>query len=92
MDFNLLLSKLESIFNVFKWSTESVGIVVTSKRDALNLTIAFVIILWEIISPRYSSTDNDYRYLRKPLLSTFVFFYVSIAFVGFGVEPIYGDR
>jgi hypothetical protein len=92
MDFNLLLSKLESIFNISNWSFESVGIVVTSKRDALNLTIAFVIILWEIISPRYSSTDNDYEYFRKPFLYTFVIFFVSVAFVGFGVEPIYSDR
>jgi alginate O-acetyltransferase complex protein AlgI len=92
MDFNLLLSKLESIFNISKWSSESVGIYIHSMRDALNLKIAFVIILWEIISPRYSSTDNNYRYLRTPFMSTLVIFYVSVAFVGFGVEPIYGDR
>jgi alginate O-acetyltransferase complex protein AlgI len=92
MDFGLLLSKLDSILNVFKWSLDSSGFFVASKRDILNLIIACLIIIFEILSPRYGSIDKDYLYLKKPVPSTIIIFYISIAFVGFGTEPVYGNR
>jgi D-alanyl-lipoteichoic acid acyltransferase DltB (MBOAT superfamily) len=92
MDFSVLLSKLESIFTISKWNSDSVGVFIASKRDFLNLIIASVIILWEILSARFSSADSDYSYLKKPVTSTLIVFYVCITFIGFGVTPIYGER
>jgi hypothetical protein len=92
MDFSVLLSKLESIFNISKWSSDSVGVLIISKRDILNLIIASAIILWEILSARFGSADKDYLYLKKPVTSTLIIFYICITFVGFDVPPIYGER
>jgi alginate O-acetyltransferase complex protein AlgI len=92
IDYNVLLTKLGVIFNFSKWNSEIAGVYIYSMRDAFNFIIAGVIILFEIISPRYGLIDKDYKYLRGSFMSTLIIFYLSIAFVGFSVEPIYGER
>jgi predicted small integral membrane protein len=93
IDWTTLSIKFSTIIDFTKWSGETEYVFLTiGLREKINLLFVVSVVGWEVVAPRLGFSNKDYKHLKSPYVSALITVYVSLAFVGFNGEPIYGNR
>ena len=92
-DVSFLMSKLGSIIDPASWVLESqIIFTLGTIRDQINLVIAAILVLLEVILPRVGYVHKKYEHLKSPAVSALVATYICLAFSGVNGAPVYGNR
>ncbi len=95
---DFLLIKIKSLFNIFNFKINHfsqinfINVGLLSNMDLFNIFISMSIITFEIITPKFYPSYNNYNYLRTHIVSTIILIYIVLFFHGLKFEPIYGVR
>ena len=62
------------------------------REDVLTIQDVEQQVGWEITAPKLGFSDTNYKQFKSPFVSTLLFAYIFLAFIGFNGEPLYGNR
>jgi alginate O-acetyltransferase complex protein AlgI len=93
IDGNFLWTKMKTILNIYNWNlnsemvTPNMGIIGT-----VNFIIAIIIILLEVVLPRFGFTKYNYCHLKSNFISCLITLYICLVLFNVNGTPIYGNR